>query len=298
MIDFIDNQLAAWPLARRNYTDLGKTERRLVNLGDFRVAVQYNPARIISTGAKIDNQSIKQRPCFLCRENRPEEQLGVDMMPDWELLLNPYPIFPSHFTIAGKTHRPQEGLPLDMIEMAEKLPGHVIFFNGAHAGASCPDHLHCQAVKTAELPLMQLVEKCHIPASSADDWHIASSCSLNLDMPFFFKSFIITPDLKGMQILSDLENLIGRQYIEEGLINLFVWIDNAGFLRVVSIPRKAHRPSCYGSQPGQFLVSPGSIDMAGIIITPRIDDFHGITAADLSEIYADCALPNRTFLTP
>lgn len=289
MIEFIDSQIASWPLARRNYQALGQTERRSIQLGDLIVGIQHNPARMVSTSARIDKTSIGKRPCFLCRENRPKEQEPIDIADGWELLLNPYPIFPSHFTIVSSEHRPQEGFPLYMVEMAEKLPRHTVFFNGSKAGASCPDHLHCQAVKTDELPLMRLVENRHIAKGDDDgDWRVATSATLNLDVPFGFKSIIITPDLDGMHLLADIENIMGKRYVDEGKINVFVWIDNAGLLRIVCVPREAHRPSCYGDAAGQMMISPGCIDMAGVVITPRREDYESLTESQLRQIFAEC----------
>ena len=209
MLDFIDAQIADWPLARENYQALGKTERRSMQIGDLTVGIQHNPARIISTAAKTDAKTLSERPCFLCEKNRPPQQVGVDIADGWELLLNPYPIFPTHFTIVSKQHRPQEGFPIDMVTMAEKLPGHTVFFNGKRAGASCPDHLHCQAVKTHELPLMLLIEKSHNLKSG----RVATAKTLKLDMPFGFTSIIITPDLDGMSELARVEETIGKLYI-------------------------------------------------------------------------------------
>ncbi len=291
MIDFIDRQIAAWPLARQNYQALGKTERRQIQLGDLTVGIQHNPARIVSTAAKTDIRSIAERPCFLCKNNRPAEQEPLEIIGGWELLLNPFPIFPTHFTIVSKNHCPQAGFPLDMVEMAEKLPGHTVFFNGSKAGASCPDHLHCQAVKTIELPLMQLVEKRHMPKmDEKDDWRIANNESLELDAPFDFTSVVITPDIEGMKILADIENIIGKEYVDEGRLNAFVWIDSTGLLRIVAIPRNAHRPSCYGEGEGHMLISPGCIDMAGVIITPRQQDYDSLTASQLRQIYSECGI--------
>lgn len=291
MIDFIDSQLATWPLARQNYQALGKTERRQIQLGDLTVGIQHNPARIVSTGAKTDARTIAERPCFLCKGNRPAEQVPVEFVDGWELLLNPFPIFPTHFTIASKSHQPQAGFPLDMVEMAEKLPGHTVFFNGKQAGASCPDHLHCQAVKTQELPLMRLVEESHLPQSDGkNEWRIATSSSLGLDVPFGFISIIVTPDLEGMKILADIEGIVGKEYVGEGLVNVLEWIDNKGFLRIVVIPRRAHRPSCYGSGKDQRLISPGCIDMAGVIITPRREDYDTLTESQIRQIYKECGI--------
>ena len=285
MLDFIDSQLAHWPLARENYQALGKTERRCLQIGDLTVGIQHNPARIVSTGAKTDAKSISKRPCFLCDVNRPLQQIGIDIAEGWQLLLNPYPIFPTHFTIVNKEHTPQEGFPLDMVTMAEKLPGHTVFFNGKSAGASCPDHLHCQAVKTNELPLMNLVEKRHIAGLGS----IATDKSLGLDIPFGFVSVIITPDMNGMSELASIEKTIGMDSIREGLLNAYVWIDAYGLLRICAIRRKAHRPSCYGVEEGQHLISPGCIDMAGVIIAPLKKDYDSLTKEDVEDIYKECS---------
>ena len=286
MLDYIDAQLAEWPVARENYQSFGKTERRSMQLGDLVIGLQHNPARIVSTAAKTDAKTLSERTCFLCKKNRPKQQIGIDIAEDWELLLNPYPIFPTHFTIVSKKHQPQDGLPLDMVTMAEKLPGHTVFFNGKRAGASCPDHLHCQAVKTNELPLMLLIEKRH----SLESGRVATPKSLNLDMPFEFVSVIITPDLDGMSQLANIENTIGKKYIEEGNINAFVWIDGKGLLRFCVIPRNMHRPSCYGVDAGQHLISPGCIDMAGVIKAPLKKDYETLTERDIREIYRECGV--------
>ena len=286
MLEFIEEQLAEWPLARENYQALGKTERRSIKLGDLIVGIQHNPARIVSTGAKTDARTLSEQPCFLCRKNRPYQQRVIALAEGWELLLNPYPIFPTHFTIVSKEHRPQEGFPMDMVIMAENLPGHTVFFNGRHAGASCPDHLHCQAVKTLELPLMRLIERTH----SIECGLVAASYNLGLDVPFMFKSIIITPDLDGMLILSEIKEIIGKEYIDDGYLNAYVWIDDKGLLRICAVPRRAHRPACYGLEDSQHLISPGCIDMAGVLIAPLRKDYDSLTEAEIREIYRECAI--------
>lgn len=286
MIEFIEGQLGEWELARVNYQALGRTERRQMQLGDLAVGIQHNPARIVSTAAKTDAKTLAERPCFLCKKNRPPQQVGTEIAEGWELLLNPYPIFPTHFTIVSKTHQPQEGFPLEMIEMAEKLPGHTVFFNGKRAGASCPDHLHCQAVKTHELPLMLLAERSH----RLESGKVATHKTLGLDVPFGFVSIIITPDMGGMAELARIEEIIGKKYIEEGNLNAFVWIDGAGLLRILAVPRRAHRPSCYGSGDVQRMISPGCIDMAGVMIAPMKKDYDEIGEEEVRKIYAECGL--------
>lgn len=289
--EYIERQLVEWPLAKENYLKLGKTERRDLKIGDFEMFVQHNPARILSTGAKTDAASIAARPCFLCEKNRPAEQFKPELIPGWQLLVNPYPIFPVHFTIPSVNHEPQAKAPLEMVEMAEQLPGCAVFFNGAKAGASAPDHLHCQAVLKDELPLLRLVEACH-PAAGKSEMKISSEFNKNL--PFQFVSLVIYPDPNGMVYLASLpetygfDSATGKQ--DSGLSNSFVWIDDSGVLRIVIIPRKAHRPRLYFREDeSRRIISPGAVDMAGVIIAPRKEDFLSLTSEQIEEIYSDVA---------
>lgn len=292
MLEFIDAQLAEWPMARANYQALGKTERRSMRLGDLTVGIQHNPARIVSTAAKTDEATLAKRPCFLCESSRPPQQKGLPIVDGWELLLNPFPIFPTHYTIISTFHRPQEGFPLEMVEMAEKLKGHTIFFNGAKAGASCPDHMHVQAVMSHELPLMRLVERKHVLTDdSKPEYLVATPSVLGLDVPFGFISLLITPDQKGMKILARHQDIIGRDIITEGKLNGFVWIDEAGLLRIVAVPRSAHRPSCYFAEDETHrMISPGCIDMAGVLIVPVKEDYDKLTQEEVRGIYRECGV--------
>ncbi|MDE6682326.1 MAG: DUF4922 domain-containing protein, partial [Muribaculaceae bacterium] len=157
----VEQQLSIWPEARKNFDALTLIGRKPLKIGDMEVIAQHNPARIRSTGAKTDSESIKKRACFLCSVNRPGEQISFQWIPGWELLINPFPILPIHFTIVDKQHQPQDGIPLEMAIMAEQAPDLAIFYNGARAGASAPDHRHCQAVLKSELPLLKIAEKNH-----------------------------------------------------------------------------------------------------------------------------------------
>lgn len=289
MNDFLDElgewrdfQLSRWDLARKNYEALGETLRREVHFGKMAGAMQYNPARRLSTGAKIDKKSIEARPCFLCKQNRPQEQLSEEIIPGWEILVNPYPIFPLHFTIADRQHVPQCEIPLEMASMAERLKGMTVFFNGAKAGASAPDHRHCQAVATSELPLMRYLEDGGDPKS----------------LPFKLDYRRITPDSAGMRSLAGVADLKGIDKItgEEDyrLVNSYMWIGKDGILNSCTVFRSAHRPECYTSDSENgCMVSPGAIDMAGILILPRKEDFERITQADVQTILSEVGLPDN-----
>lgn len=284
---FYERQFEEWPEVKENYDRLGEVRRTPLTLGDWHGALQCNPARIVSTGAKIDKESISKRKCFLCTGNRPPQQLSASLFKDWDFLVNPYPIFPVHFTIVSKKHTPQIHVPLDIAAMAEKLPGLAFFFNGARAGASAPDHLHMQAVLKCELPLIKLIEENH----PADRKGFITSEEYGLELPFQFVSAAVSPDNIGMETLLRFSGAFGIDTItgesDCGLVNSFAWIDESGLLRLAIVPRRSHRPRCYGTGSGEFLVSPGAIDMAGIIIIPRKEDFNKLSAEDISNIYAD-----------
>lgn len=286
---FVEVQLEEWDEARNNFFALSKVARRQIPLGDLRAIVQHNPARILSTGAKIDRRSIADRPCFLCSSNRPAEQITVEWPEGWHLLVNPYPILPVHFTIASTRHEPQEKIPLDMAVMAEHAPDLVFFFNGAHAGASAPDHLHVQAVLKTELPLIALAEANHDSGKGG----FMSSEEFGLNLPFHFISGVISPDSKGMRTLAKLPDAFGidsQGNVDTGLVNTFFWIGTEGLLRIIIVPRKAHRPSCYSTdKPDGFVISPGAIDMSGLMVAPLEKDYIRLDEQKMKVIYAETA---------
>lgn len=153
MIDiksFIDAQLAVWPEAAARFNALEDVVVK--DVGNYRV--QFNPARAVSTAAKVDSASIAARKCFLCASNRPKEQISLPWE-DMEILVNPFPIFPGHLTIAALNHTPQSllGRVHQMRRLSKDLPGYTVFYNGAKCGASAPDHMHFQAVPSKYLTI-------------------------------------------------------------------------------------------------------------------------------------------------
>jgi len=59
-------QVSNWELARVNYKGLKTIRTKSFSFGDFEVNVQFNPARILSSGANMDAKTIAARKCFLC----------------------------------------------------------------------------------------------------------------------------------------------------------------------------------------------------------------------------------------
>lgn len=292
---FIEAQLQNWPLAKKNYDALMKAERREEIIGEFPFGVQWNPARIVSTGANVNKAEIASRPCFLCRDNRPKEQHICNILPGWEMLVNPYPILPVHLTIVFTEHTPQDRVPEDIVALAELLPGMAVFFNGAKAGASAPDHLHMQAVLKDELPLLRLAEKEHPDTKPG----IFTSEDFRVKPPYLIFSGVVAPGKEGLKTLLAGLRLGGLtsdgKLSDPELVNTFFWMSDSGMLRFLVVPRKAHRPDCYYAEgEAKRMVSPGCIDMAGLLIVPRKEDYKRLSSREIYQIFNDVAIP----LTP
>ena len=300
---FIRHQLDTWPLARKNHEALAHVQTRTLSLGTNDITVQFNPARAVSTCAKVDKASIAARLCFLCLSHKPEEQESVRIQLDesFSLRLNPYPILPGHLTISTESHQWQtladktsRRLPERLVGWLEKnfASGYTVFYNGAQCGASAPDHFHFQAVRQEDVPLIRqwerlmstAVEKGFEPLS--DD----KSC-IAYDIEGYFcpiRAFITQEGLAtGVRLIdSYLHSLPLHDGETEPRYNLFAWNDPRYGFVTVYIPRTAHRPQCYTAEgDAQLIVSPGALDMAGILVTAREEDFQKLDADTLRQIY-------------
>lgn len=289
---FIDSQIAEWPLAAAGYSALRNVRVKSLNLDGMSIKVQFNPARIVSTSAKIDNHSLSERPCFLCRSNRPDHQKAIEWG-GYNILVNPYPIFPRHLTIAANAHAPQtiEGRIGDMIKLAVALKAYVIFYNGARCGASAPDHMHFQAGNSDFLPLDKWINEAGLTPILSESNMVLSEV-LSTPVKFFV---IDAGDCLSAE--SDFLKLMDAMSIPEGdsepMMNVLAYAIPSG-VRVVVIPRKRHRPSFYGSEGvGAMMISPGAVDMAGVIITPREKDFENLNSDIVRKIYTEVSLNNQ-----
>lgn len=156
---FVRDQLSQWPLAAANFRALKDVELREAEVGGLMVTMQHNPARSRSTLAKTDKSSVEARPCFLCMENRPAEQRFMPFEGrkgrKYEILVNPYPIFPAHLVVASAGHEPQtiRNRYVDMLDLAHHFTDFTFFYNGPRCGASAPDHLHFQGAPRGLMPL-------------------------------------------------------------------------------------------------------------------------------------------------
>ncbi|HUN20431.1 MAG TPA: DUF4922 domain-containing protein [Muribaculaceae bacterium] len=291
---FFQGQLAGWQLAAGNYSSLELAEYRTVDIDGWEVCLQFNPSRIVSSSAKVDSGSVASRPCFLCSVNRPEVQSGLDFEGRYEILVNPYPIFPCHLTIPDISHVPQciSGRLSDMFLLAEALPGMCVFYNGPKCGASAPDHMHFQAGNIEKFPIIPELGRhdCHTVASMGD-----ARLSVVHGMPYgLFTIDACTPkaasEAFGM-LYAALPCTGGSQ---EPMMNVLAYAAGAGIVRIVVIPRKRHRPSFYGTEGEHtMLVSPASVDMGGLFIMPRRCDFLRMDAVAIKKIFDELCFSGR-----
>ena len=275
---FFNRQLEKWEAARQRYHDLRGSKTRELVVGSSSIQVQWNPARMVSTGAKMDKKTIAERPCFLCEQNRPKEQIKKDIDGQYELLVNPFPILPQHFTIPSLKHQPQRILNSygEIHKLLEEYPEMMVFYNGPQCGASAPDHAHVQAGTCGVLPLQMSWKRLssnltkivsindHEDISLIEDYHCTAllirSRSQYGDEQLFRRLYDALPDMDP-----------------EPMMNIVAWRRDEDFLSVV-FPRTKHRPECYYAEGDeQYIISPGALDMAGLIITPRQEDFDRLT---------------------
>ena len=289
---FFEKQLSVWPDASLRYDALRAVEVRTLDNG---LLLQYNSARAVSTGAKVDAKAVASRPCFLCAKNRPAEQEFLEAMGSFEVLVNPFPILPSHFTIASKVHTPQllKGMFADMLHMAREWQGTAVFYNGAKCGASAPDHAHLQAVNVADIPLLgdawsDIIEETAIPVSLLPGSLMCVVTGYVVPL-FKISARCVADAVELMGTLMSALPVVGGE--EEPRMNVVSYYDKCeGYVTFV-IPRREHRPQCYGCETAeQRLVSPGTLDMCGLLITPRRCDFDAITAKEATAILQEVAL--------
>lgn len=268
---FVATQLAAWPEARERYAALDNVDRKTFTFNGYSIEVQHNPARIASTGAKIDKKTIAARPCFLCSANRPKEQIAYNF-DKFEILVNPFPIFRHHLTIALQQHEPQRliGHVGDMYRLSQLLPEMVVFFNGAQCGASAPDHMHFQAGERTAWPII-------------NDYRTKKEYTVSQG--------VTTVDGIGRRVYRvEADNaetaevivseLIDSLNISDAMTNVLATNDTPN-VNIYVIPRRAFRPWQYENE---LKISPASVEVGGVFIAPVTEHFAKISTADIEDI--------------
>ena len=286
--EFFQSEKKNWSDAATRYKALKEVQTKALPFrGSGEGAVQWNPARMVSTGANISKQAIEKRPCFLCDSNRPAEQHALPVLGQYQLLVNPFPILPKHFTIPAREHTPQliKGRFQDLFKIAQQMPDYMVFYNGPLCGASCPDHMHLQAGSRGIAPLERDWKRIYEPALEP----FAEGISLLTNYPC---PVLVIRTAEAEEAEERFQRIYNSLPLHEGetepRMNIVCWQQDEEVVTLV-FPRAKHRPDCYTAQgEDQLLVSPGALDMCGLLITPREQDFKKLTpelaAAILQEV--------------
>jgi hypothetical protein len=290
-------QQETWPMLREAIAGLQQVEYKHFKVHGSEVLAQYNPKRIVSTGAKVDAASIKARPCFLCPDHLPAEERGLAFGDNFVVLCNPFPVLPRHLVIAARQHIPQTlvehlGAGLELTRALDDK--FFTLYNGPRCGASAPDHLHFQAAEAVWLPIWREVES----------WPLLKLKSGQVIEAFSFSSYRINVLGARSSELSVLQQWIERavaalaalaRTVEEPLLNLLARF-KAGCWTVLLLARQRHRPTCYDAEgAARLTISPAAIDLGGVMVVPQAEHFARINEAVLAQVYAEVTLNDEVF---
>jgi len=292
--DLYESQKKSWPAFASACQDLASTRIRELKCGDYQITLQYNPARALSGGAAVDPESIRKRPCFLCGVNRPSDQQGLLYRKDYLILCNPAPIFDHHFTVVSLTHQPQEiTSSLDaLLQIAcDASPDYTVFYNGPACGASAPDHLHFQMIPSGALPFLSHLKDLP-PVKEIANVRYATGRDLDRSIIVLESQKAETLKEQFLYLLKCAQQILSTR--EEPLMNVLCAYRKDCW-RLTVILRRKHRPDAYFAHGDKrIFVSPGAIDMAGVIIMPRLADFERLDCSAAGAIYREVSLDGKT----
>lgn len=284
---FFSEQLVEWPLAKQNYEALNKVLVRDIDLGGSSVRIQFNPERMRSSAAKIDTKSIQERKCFLCPAHLPAEQRGIPFGKDYQILVNPFPIFPMHLTVPVLDHIDQLIYDRfgDMLDLAETLNDFVVFYNGPKCGASAPDHMHFQAGNKGFLPLEKDVRQLKRNVIISND---EIQC---FTLQGYYRNVIVLESGKKNCVVELFNRIYASLEIKsdekEPMLNIVTWFEEGKWISCI-FPREVHRPACfYAEGDDNLLISPASVDLGGVCVFPLEKDFNKVTAADIKKVFSE-----------
>lgn len=294
----IRQQKEMWPMLQDGYEALAEARVKRMKVKEASVVVQYNPRRIRSVAARVDKASVEARRCFLCADALPPEERGIAYGDDLIILCNPFPILEDHLSIVHREHVEQRlnGNVESLLRLARDLgPQFFVLYNGPRCGASAPDHLHFQACSRHLLPIDNDL--------GPNDADMAAHCDACAEGRDSFELFTLEGAARSVVVfrgnrIAILADWIYRTLGElaegdpgaEPMVNMICLYDKANWT-VYLFPRARHRPARFFAQGDeQLLVSPGAIDMAGVIVVPEPAHFEKITAEDVRAIYAEVSL--------
>jgi ribosomal protein S18 acetylase RimI-like enzyme len=292
-LKLLSEQKKAWKELREGYESLKNVRERDLSCKGFSVRLQYNAGRIKSSTAEVSKINAKERQCFLCLDHLPEGQRGILYRGNYLILGNPMPVFSSHFTVSHIDHRLQaidEHIQTFLQLLADFGSGWTILYNGPKCGASAPDHFHFQAAPSGKM----LIEK-----------EIREEKRLTLlrrvEGVLFYRARDLGREIIILEgddqaavggVFKSFLNALKKVLIidEEPMMNIAGFYEERKW-RLVIFPRRKHRPDVFFRQGNaRMVISPGVIDMGGLVITPVEKDFKGLDPAVVEGIYGEVSL--------
>ncbi len=297
-LDLLAQQKISWPLLRDAYAAQDSAQIREISANGFSVKLQFNPRRIISSAAAVDPASISGRPCFLCVENLPEAQKGILYRQTYLILCNPAPIFSQHYVVSNRRHIPQsiENNMASFLLLAKDFgPGLSVFYNGPRCGASAPDHLHFHVVPSDMMPIEKEIREDRNKNLIRQVEGVSILTSMSLSRPIII---VEGKELRSVETALRMAVTAMQEALpapDEPMMNLLCAYDGTQW-RVLIIPRRKHRPEAYYREGDErILISPGMVDMGGLIITPVEKDFNAIDAEQIENIFKEVSMDDDTF---
>jgi diadenosine tetraphosphate (Ap4A) HIT family hydrolase len=297
-LDLLAQQKISWPLLRDAYAAQDSAQIREISANGFSVKLQFNPRRIISSAAAVDPASISRRPCFLCVENLPEAQKGILYRQTYLILCNPAPIFSQHYVVSNRRHIPQsiENNMAAFLLLAKDFgPGFTVFYNGPRCGASAPDHLHFHVVPSDMMPIEKEIREDRNKILIRQVEGVSILTSMSLSRPIII---VEGKELRSVETALRMAVTAMQEALpapDEPMMNLLCAYDGTQW-RVLIIPRRKHRPEAYYREGDErILISPGMVDMGGLIITPVEKDFNAIDAEQIENIFKEVSMDDDTF---
>jgi len=324
---FIGDQMSVWPEVAARYRSLKNAKTKKLTVGGLNLTVQHNPDRIISSAAEPRDEG--RQACFLCAENRPEKQMSLRFDGrkgrQYDIVVNPYPIFPQHLVIVRSEHVPQSiwNNYVDIADLAHHFTDYTFFYNGPQCGASAPYHFHFQGCRRGILPLEKeadrLLDKivptgsgvpvgeefASVPAAVASE--IEYITSVQEAQLYHYKKFTRGVFFLRARTSKSMAKLFYRLLdcadIPEGgkepMFNLFTWYKGKGKrpagnthglasfeYRAIVVLRTCHRPHNYTSTgPDHLTMSPGCADVAGCVVAPVEEDFKKLDDGLLTGVF-------------
>lgn len=311
---FFLTQLTEWAEVNERFNALRtEVQVRTLDLSDIRLQVQFNPSRIRSTAAKIEKKEVSKRPCFLCDSNRPTLQLSLPMLGCLQALVNPFPILPGHLTLSIRWHVEQSFNHFAKLfdQLVWSLPAHIVFYNGPRCGASAPDHAHLQAGKRGIVPIERdwkfyetKLEKI-FPCVPEEEVELEEKGIASKHAGIYLLKGYVCPAFVVKSLPSEGESFLLQKVLkvlpvdkkqQESDFNILSWRQSGSptsedHLVTIVFPRRKHRPDCfYVEGKDRCLVSPGALDMGGLLITPRGEDFERITPRMAKEVLREVSM--------